>query len=140
MQIKFDTEVPLNLAPLGVNIQTIQQELENLVGMKFGNGQLVSQFLGMLYAALHNPDIKRNKAVLDKVLTYTAIGLCEAFAKQLGAQIYLAQETQEMMVFVPTSDTEGSAMRIDKHFNQWLKTNEWDFPKSIEKATILTTQ
>ena len=137
MRIQFNDGSIFTLRPLGVYLPKIQAEIEQAVGMKFGDGQLVSQFIGMLYAALHNPDIKRNKAQLEKLLAYTAIGLNHAFAAQLGAQVFLSEETEEMMVFVPTTDREGSAMRIDKHFNHWLQTNEWDFPKAIERAAIL---
>ena len=137
MKIKFDEGPVLTLARMGVNIELIQSEIENATGMKFGPKQLVSQFIGMLYAALHNPDIKRSKETLDKILAYTAVGLSYAFAEQLGAEVFIAKENEEIIVFVQSSEQEGSAMRIDKHFDQWVKSHDWDFPSSIERALVL---
>lgn len=137
MKIQFEEGEVLTIGRMGINIEVIQKEIEGATGMKFGPRQLVSQFIGMLYAALHNPDIKRDKATLEKVVAYSAIGLSYAFADQLGAEVFMAKENEEIIVFVKSSEKEGSAMRIDKYFDKWLKSHDWNFPEAIMQARII---
>ena len=136
MKIKFKTGPAVTVSEIAVNIKKIKSELAKVSGLNFGKGDLVSQIIGTLYATMHNPEQK--KIDKDDVLANTVIGLCQAFADKYDAGLYVVEETRETLVLIESpKKNHANVMRIEKNFQKWLRSGNWDFQKSIEPVTII---